>query len=87
MLALQEMGGTFLRELQLDLKREGLDCPHAVILDVNDGRKLAILSKVSWARTIKKEQLLFDYLGEKVAVKRGLLRVVFEDEKGEWAVF
>jgi len=87
-LALQEMGGeTFLRELQLDLKREGLNYPHAVVLDVENGRKLAILSKMPWVRTIKKEQLLFDYLGEKVAVKRGLLGVVFEDEKGEWSVF
>ena len=87
-LALQEMGGeSYLRELQLDLKREGLDYPHAVVLDGADERKLAILSKVAWARTIEKKELLFDYLGQKVAVKRGLLGVVFEDEKGEWAVF
>jgi endonuclease/exonuclease/phosphatase family metal-dependent hydrolase len=88
-LALQEIGGeAYLRELQLDLRSEGLDYPHAIVLNGPDpDRKLAFLSKNPWTRLIERNQLFFDYFGKKIPVKRGLLGVVFNDEMGEWAIF
>jgi hypothetical protein len=47
LLVLQEMGGqAYLEELRRDLATEGLDYPHAFLLEADDGqRHVALLAK------------------------------------------
>ncbi len=76
-LALQEMGPRpFLDELQRDLRSDGVDYPHGVVLDAHDeARHVAVLSKRPFVSVGRHTDLDFVYFGEQDAVKRGLLEV------------
>lgn len=91
-LALQEMGpAPFLREFQNDLKAEGMDYPHAILLEASDpDRHLAVLSKIAPVEVIRHTDLVFSYFGEEIPVKRGLLEVLFpvgEESEETWSLF
>lgn len=79
-LVVQEVGSeAFLRELQGDLKRLGLDYPYIIHLQGNDrARHVAVLSRVEPAQIIRHQDLDFAYFDRRQAVSRGLLEVVFE---------
>jgi endonuclease/exonuclease/phosphatase family metal-dependent hydrolase len=76
-LALQEMGpAPYLAELQRDLKTEGLDYPHAALLEsVDPERHVAVLSKRPFVAVTKHADLRFTYFKQEDRVKRGLLEV------------
>lgn len=82
-LALQEIGGeAYLRELQKDLRAEGLDYAYGTVMEGEDTvRKTAVLSKIPFERIIKHR----DFGG--TSVKRGLLEVVFEGEDDLWSLY
>ncbi|MBE2214153.1 MAG: endonuclease/exonuclease/phosphatase family protein [Opitutaceae bacterium] len=86
---LQEVGSQpFLDELQQDLAREGLDYPHAVLLDGADPlRHVAVLSRRPPRAVIPHTDLTFPYLEGTGTVKRGVLEVRFESEIGPWSIF
>jgi endonuclease/exonuclease/phosphatase family metal-dependent hydrolase len=88
-LALQEMGREpFLRELQRDLRAEGVDYPHAYVLRGHDeNRHVALLSRLPFREVHAHIDLTFPYFGEREAVKRGLLEVVFETNGEQWSLF
>lgn len=89
LLALQEIGGeAFLRELQRDLRKEGLHYSEAVVLNAMDTqRKVAVLSRVPLTHVRRHTDLDFAYLGGRELVKRGMLEVRFETAGGEVALF
>jgi len=88
-LALQEMGtAAYLDELRRDLKTEGLDYPHAVLLEADDAdRHVALLSKRPFVSVTRHTTLEFSYFDAKEKVKRGLLEVRFATAAGELTVF
>lgn len=88
-LALQEVGGEdYVRELQRDLKSEGTDYPHAVVLMAADtDRRVAVLSKRPFAGVTKHADLRFKYFDGVETVRRGLLEVRVTKEGGEIALF
>ncbi len=88
-LVLQEMGTAgYLEELQRDLKRDGLDYPHAVLLEAQDAeRHVALLSRRPIAAVKRHAALEFSYFGAKEKVKRGLLEVRFATTGGEVTLF
>lgn len=88
-LVLQEMGdGPYLEELALDLRAEGLDYPHRVLLDGPDGeRHVAVLSRRPLQRVVQHTSLTFAYLGGTERVKRGLLEVAVGTGAGEVTIF
>lgn len=94
-LLLQEMGGAaYLRELQADLKREGLDYPYAILPQETAGlegthgdRSVALLSRYPWVQT-EQAELMLTYFGERQPLLRALLEVEFETAQGSrWSVF
>lgn len=88
-LALQEVGGEpFLRELQRDLRSDGVDYPFShVLTGADDSRRLAVLSRVPFAAVIEHTDLEFAYFEGRERVKRGLLEVHFATAGGECALF
>ncbi len=88
-LALQEIGTEpFLKELQNDLKSEGLQFPFATIVEAKDStRHIAVLSKLPFKGTPLHHQLSFSYQKNLEYVKRGLLEVSFENETNTWRLF
>jgi endonuclease/exonuclease/phosphatase family metal-dependent hydrolase len=86
---LQEIGGEpFLRELQRDLKHEGMDYPHGVVLAAEDpDRMIAVLSKRPFVAVKKHDDLTFKYFDGVSKVKRGVLEVRFATEGGEVTLF
>jgi endonuclease/exonuclease/phosphatase family metal-dependent hydrolase len=88
-LALQEIGGeAFLKELQRDLKGEGVDYPHGVVLKADDeDRMLAVLSKRPFTAVTRHTDLSFKYLEKSTPVKRGLLEVRFAGADGDVTLF
>jgi len=88
-LALQEMGSAaHLEELRRDLKGEGLDYPHAVLLEADDAdRHVALLSKRPLKDIVRHTDLEFTYFGERTKVKRGLLQVSVATTVGELTIF
>lgn len=88
-LALQEVGGApFLAELQRDLKREGADYPHAVVLEAeDDSRRVAVLSRKPFSAVTKHDDLTFKFADGNAKVRRGLLEVRFARDDGEIALF
>ncbi|MDF9828127.1 endonuclease/exonuclease/phosphatase family metal-dependent hydrolase [Ereboglobus sp. PH5-10] len=87
--ALQEMGSQpFLEELRRDLKTEGVDYPHAIVLDAADeARHVAVLSRKPFTRVSKHTDLEFAYFDTTETVKRGLLEVRVKTAAGELALF
>lgn len=88
-LAVQEIGDSgFVRELQDDLRQEGIDYPYATWLDGPDeDRHLAVFSRLPMVEVIPHSNLEFTYFGEPEKVKRGVLEVVFESGAGRWRLF
>ncbi len=88
-LALQEMGGEpYLRELQRDLRSEGVDYPTAVFMRANDSeRGLAVLSRVPLAQVVRHADLDFPYLHGRESVRRGMLEVRLPAPGGEVSLF
>lgn len=87
--ALQEIGGAaYLRELQRDLKSEGVDYPHAVTMEAADGdRMTAVLSRRAPSGVTKHADLVFKYFDGTEAVRRGLLEVRVPAAGGEVTLF
>jgi endonuclease/exonuclease/phosphatase family metal-dependent hydrolase len=88
-LALQEVGGEdFLRELQRDLRKEGLNYSESVVLNgADDQRKVAILSRIPLTQVRRHTDFDFKYFEGRELVKRGRLEVRFETAAGEVALF
>jgi endonuclease/exonuclease/phosphatase family metal-dependent hydrolase len=88
-LVLQEMGpGPYLDEFCRDLKTEGLDYPHAVLLEGPDAdRHVALVSKRPLKAVTPHVDLPFPYFGGKEKVKRGLLEVTLATEAGDVTLF
>jgi endonuclease/exonuclease/phosphatase family metal-dependent hydrolase len=88
-LALQEVGGAeYLRELQRDLKSEGVEYAHAVVLEaVDKERRVAVLSRRELTGVTRHTDLTFKYFDGVETVRRGLLEVRVASAAGEVAVF
>lgn len=88
-LALQEIGPEpFLWELQRDLKAEGIDYPHACLLQaLDEERHLAVLSRLPFAEVRPHTELDFPYFNESQRIRRGLLEVAFETGDESWSLF
>lgn len=77
-LVFQELGGDgYLRELQEDLRAEGVDYPYREILDNGADRLVGVLSKRPFKEVIKHVSVETGYLGRRDSVKRGVLELVF----------
>lgn len=77
-----------MRELQRDLKSEGADYPHAVVmLAADENRMVAVLSKRPFAGVTKHTDLRFKYFDGIETVRRGLLEVRVASDAGEVALF
>lgn len=88
-LAIEEMGGPeFLAELQRDLKAEGADYPHAVLVQAADPeRHVAILSKLPLKDVRQHTQVALTLFGQPDVVKRGVLEATVVTPEGEFTVF
>lgn len=88
-LALQEMGKPpFLAELQGDLKADGHDYPHAIVLEAADeARHVAFLSKVPFKEVREHKAVPAKYLGVSDVVKRGVLEVTVATDRGDLTLF
>lgn len=88
-LALQEMGAPpFLAELQADLRAEGHDFPHAIVLEAADpDRHVAVLSRLPFKSVRRHVRVPVKFLGQEDVVKRGVLEVTVEAPGGELTVF
>lgn len=88
-LAIEEMGGPdYLAELQRDLKAEGADYPHAVLLQAEDkDRHVAILSKLPLKDVREHTKVATQYFGQQDFVKRGVLEVTVGTNAGDLTVF
>ncbi|MGF1530262.1 MAG: endonuclease/exonuclease/phosphatase family protein [Puniceicoccaceae bacterium] len=89
LLLLQEIGGaSYLKELQRDLAREGLEYAHGFIAEGADPvRKLGILSKIEPIEVVEINDLNFHYRGDRELVRRGLQGALFEHGGGELWVY
>ncbi len=90
-LVLQEMGTQpYLEELKRDLAAEGLNYPHAVLLEAgDDDRHVALLAKRPLKSVVQHADLTFKYFDIVAEVKRGLLEATVETAAGDvtlWAV-
>ena len=88
-LVLQEMGKqAYLDELRRDLKSEGLDYPHAVLLEGSDAdRHVALVSRRPLKSVVPHINLEFSYLNATERVKRGLLEVSIATAAGDITLF
>lgn len=88
-LALQEIGKMpFLAELQRDLKAEGHDYPHAILLEAADeNRHVAFLSKLPFKEVREHKAVPVKFLGQEDVVKRGVLEVTVGTEGGDLTLF
>ncbi len=86
---LQEMGpAAYLEELRHDLAPEGLNYPHAVLVEAEDhDRHLGLLSKLPLKSVVRHTGLDFDYFGHREKVKRGLLEAVVATTTGDLTLF
>ncbi|MDP0498922.1 MAG: endonuclease/exonuclease/phosphatase family protein [Verrucomicrobiota bacterium JB022] len=87
-LALQEIGPAYLRELQRDLAAQGLDYPYTFQLVADDeDRCLAVLARVPVVEARLHRDLRFRYFEGEIPVKRGLLEVEFLVRGVSWHLF
>lgn len=89
-LLVQEVGSSsHLRELQSDLRLQGLDYPHRYhLMAVDQTRQIAALSQIKAQAVLKHTDLGFTYQGERRTLLRGMLELVFELENGaQFSVF
>ena len=89
LLVLQEVGpAAYLEELRRDLKADGLDYPHAVLLDGPDAdRHVALLARRAPKIIRQYPGLEFTYFGAREKVKRGLLEATFATAAGDLTLF
>jgi len=89
LVALQEMGtAPFLAELQRDLAREGLDLPHAVVLEAADpDRHVAVLSRLPPKEVRRHAAVPVTLFGRPDVVKRGVLEVTVATREGDLTLF
>ena len=87
--ALQEVGGAgYLRELQRDLKSEGIEYAHAVVLEAADkDRMTGVLSRRELTGVTRHTDLTFKYFEGAETVRRGLLEVRVASAAGEVALY
>ncbi len=87
--ALQEIGGDdFLRELQRDLRREGLVYTEAEVLVAADSQRMVgVLSRRPLTHVGRHTELDFKYFTGREQVKRGMLEVQFETQAGTVSLF
>lgn len=88
-LLLQEMGGEpFVRELQQDLKTEGLHYTHLCVLEGRDSvRMLAVLSQEAIHAQHLHKNIKFRYFGRDERVMRGLMELHFVTEGIRWTLY
>ncbi len=88
-IALQEIGGDeFLRELQRDLRKEGMPYAESVVVNASDEqRRIGLLSRVPLTHVRRHTDLDFAYFSGRELVKRGMLEVRFDTAEGEVALF
>ncbi len=88
-LALQEIGNlSFLKELQADLKRQGLDYPYAILSPGPDTqRQLAVLSKLEPLNIHTHPKIAFKYFKHSTYVRRGMLELWFKENGHTWALY
>lgn len=88
-LALQEVGGAaHLRELQRDLRGQGLDYPYAaVVVAADEVRCVAVLSRWRLVRVERHVDLEFPYFEGRERVRRGMLEVEVATAGGAVTVF
>ncbi len=88
-LAVEEMGPQpFLDDFQRELKLKGQDFPYTALLQAVDAdRHVAVLSKVPFKEVRKHANLPITYFGQKDAVKRGVLEVIFATKEGDFSLF
>ena len=88
-LAVEEMGPQpFLDDFQRELKLKGQDFPHFALLQAVDAdRHVAVLSKVPFKEVRRHASLPITYFGQKDAVKRGVLEVIFATSEGDFSIF
>lgn len=89
-LVLQEIGGeNFLKELQSDLRSEGIDFPYSTVMTgVDPMRHIAVLSKEPFNKITIYDKLTYSFSKEeKMPVRRGLLELCFICEGIEWSLF
>ena len=90
-IAIQEIGPRpFLEELRRDLKHDGVDYPHAEILEspvTDPDRHIAVLSRRPFTAVRKHTDLTFKYYDTTETVKRGLLEVRVATDAGELTLF
>jgi endonuclease/exonuclease/phosphatase family metal-dependent hydrolase len=87
--ALQEFGEwADLRELQRDLRREGLDYPFIYLMEGLDPvRRTAVMSRIEAVEVRAITDLDFPYFGERIGVKRGLHELHFKIKGERWIFF
>jgi len=89
-LVLQEMGDVpFIKELQEDLRTDGVDYPYAAYVEATDKeRHVVILSREPFKEVNQYDKLSFKHLGgARQFVKRGLIEAVFNTSGYEWSLF
>ncbi len=88
-LVLQEMGGpAYFEEFRRDLRTEGLEYPHAELLQAADSeRHVAVLSRRPFVTVTRHTELEFSYFDGQERVKRGLLEVQLHTVAGEVTLF
>lgn len=88
-MVLQEMGNqSYLDELRRDLRHDGIDYPHAVLLLGPDrDRHVAMLSKRPFTSVTQHTDLDFRYFGGREKVKRGVLEATIETAAGDLTLF
>lgn len=89
-LLLQEIGDDrYLKELQSDLKAEGLNFPYATLCPGTDlERHIALLSKEPFKEIKHNNCISYMYLkGIKNQVRRGILEVEFDTNGTEWTLY
>ncbi len=88
-LVVQEMGQIeFLKELQADLRQDGLDYPFIYLAEASDSKRhVALLSRFKPTVTHTHKDLFTHYFGKDIAVKRGLMEVEFETAEIRWKIY
>lgn len=85
-LLVQEIGGwSDLCDLQRKLFQNGLDYPHIFLAQGSDPTRFnGLLSKIPWKQAETIDDLTYNYFGQTLTVKRGLLKVQFLTAKIDW---
>ena len=85
-LLVQEIGGhSDLADLQRKLFQNGIHYPHVFLAQGSDPTRFnGLLSKIQWQKAETIDDLMYDYFGQTLTVKRGLLKVKFRSGQSDW---